>query len=95
MSLWEWGRKQTASWVLLKNGASRRMGEASCKVPVPGVRPVLGRHSLAAAREAKSTVSFSSPAFWLRWEENIATSETSERLMPCNMIYGAPARRFR
>jgi len=63
-------------------------------MPEPGVRPVLGRHSLAAAREAKSIVSFSAPAFWLRWEENVATPEISERLLLCNIICGAPACRF-
>ncbi|KAM9657173.1 caspase recruitment domain-containing protein 19 isoform 2-T2 [Morphnus guianensis] len=56
-------------------------------MPEPGVRPVLGRHSLAVAREAKSIVSFSSPAFWLRWEEDIATPEISERLMPHNTVH--------
>ncbi|XP_052633894.1 caspase recruitment domain-containing protein 19 isoform X14 [Harpia harpyja] len=56
-------------------------------MPEPGVRPVLGRHSLAVARGAKSIVSFSSPAFWLRWEEDIATPEISERLMPHNTVH--------
>lgn len=46
-------------------------GRSILQMREPGVRPVLGRCSVAAAREAESIVSFSS-IFWLRWEENVA-----------------------
>lgn len=55
---------------------------------------VLGRRSLAVAREAKHVISVSSPAFWLKWEENIATPEIPERLMPWDIMYGALAHRL-